>query len=852
MKRALQAAGESKRTLRAWRTRAFLALSIAACVLAPSTALGAPFIWDQDDDAIDDRIETVNVLGFSFSFEGADTLAPQRFEVVRQAGGLYFGAFVVFDHTPTDSDLLLLTSLGMPVLHRYENVPAVRTRATYVQLEAAAGLNGVERIEAVPMLYPQVHDGLAAIGARDPAEHVFPTWAGSGGADGTGVVVAFLDTGINDAPDGAYPGHESLAGRFLGGAEFVHDDSLVDTPIGGSVNPVDRGGSATHSHGTHVAGIALGTGGSSGYAIGVAPGARFVDVKVLNDAGTGTEVAEGIDWCIHNRARNWGAAGHTGIQVINLSLSSIDLTDGNDVVSRLADRAAELGIVVVASVGNGGHDHFVPSPAGSSRTLAIGAMDVQHSGPIGDDTWAPFDNYGPRADDGDSDPSDEQKPDLLAPGVAVLSADGSLVSNGAQYQRLNGTSMAAAFVSGAVAALRSAYPSLTPAQIGDLLRRTARRDLAGAPAGTTGPDPRWRSSIGFGVIDLYAARAEMEQPLRSQPVQLELSASASAISAVLRTQRERGAAAFVLERAPDVGGAPGAFAGYDSVAAAGDSTLADATDRTEYPRSWIVPVGERGTAFWYRVSFTEGGVRYDSPALRFVSPIGPPAATIEFTVVHDAYDHDIAGLISTTGPGGSYSATLPGTRAAYSSEWVTGESTTGTVQWTFRVDVPQGVADRPSSSQPWWLRVDEAGYVNRVGRIAAYKLIWHGTGGDEIYEGGPVPMPTIEGQSVFASIPHATTGVGGLNPSAGPVRFGPNPVVSGSTVSFAVSAPTDRMLDVFDLSGRRVARAPFMPGSSGAIARWTTRNAAGQPIAPGIYLARVGRTEVVRVAVIRR
>jgi subtilisin family serine protease len=816
----------------------------------PSAALGAPFIWDQDDDSIDDRIETVNLYGYSFSFEDADTLAPQRFEVVRQAGGLYFGAYVVFDHMPTDSDLLLLTSLGMPVLHRYENVPAVRTRATYLQIEAAVGQSGVERVEAVPLLYPQVHDGLAAIGARDPAEHVFPTWAGTGGADGTGVAVAILDTGINDAPDGAYPGHESLAGRFLGGAEFVHDDSLLDTPRNGSVNPEDRGGTATHSHGTHVAGITLGTGGASGYAIGVAPGARFVDVKVLNDAGTGTEVGEGIDWCIHNRSRDWGVPGYAGIQVINLSLSSIDRSDGNDVVSRLADRAAELGLVVVASVGNGGHDHFIPSPAGSSRTLAVGAMDVQHTGPIGDDGWATFDNYGPRDGDGDSDPADEQKPDLLAPGVAVLSADGSLVSNGAQYQRLNGTSMAAAFVSGAVAALRSAYPSLTPAQIGDLLRRTARRDLAGTPAETTGADPRWRSSIGFGVVDLYAARLEMEQPQRSQPVQLELSASPTAISAVLRMQRERGAAAFVFERAPDVGGAPGAFAGYDSVAAAGDSSLADATDRVAYSRNWIVPVGERGATFWYRISFTEAGARFDSPAVRFTSPIGPPAATLEFTVVHDAYDHDIAGLLSSTGPGGSWNAALPGTRAAFSGEWVTGESTTGTVEWTFHVDVPQGVADRPSSSQPWWLRVDEAGYVNRVGRITEYRLIWHGAGGDEIYEGGPVPMPTIEGQSVFASIPYATTGVGGPVSPAG-VRFGPNPVVAGSTVSFAVSGSTVRTLDVFDLSGRRVARAPFTPGSSGAIARWTTRSASGQPLAPGIYLARVGGSAVVRVAVIR-
>src|SRR3989442_7979196 len=72
-----------------------------------------------------------------------------------------------------------------------------------------------------------------------------------------------------DAPDGSYPGHESLAGRFLGGAEFVEPDSSLNTSRDGSVNPEDRGGSATQSHGTHVAGIALGTGGASGYAVAV-------------------------------------------------------------------------------------------------------------------------------------------------------------------------------------------------------------------------------------------------------------------------------------------------------------------------------------------------------------------------------------------------------------------------------------------------------------------------------------------------------------------------------------------------------------------------------------------------------
>ena len=853
MKRAFQAARViigADRT-RAIRRLAVFALVCVGCGLISARAFATPFIWDQDKDGIDDRIETVHLLGYSFSFENGDTLARQRIQVLQGTGGLLYGIYVVFDHDPTTSDLSALTALGIAVLHRYESVPAIRSIATFAQVQAAAAMSGVERIEAVPALYPEVRDGAADIGVRDPSERIFPTWAGTGGADGTGVVIAFLDTGINDAPDGAYPGHESLAGRCLGGASFVNGDSLLDTPRDGSVNPVDRGGSSTQSHGTHVAGIALGNGGPSGYATGVAPGARFVDVKVLNDAGTGTAVGDGIDWCIHNRARDWGAPGYAGIQVVNLSLSSLDASDGNDVVSRLADRAVELGLVVVASMGNGGHDHFVPSPAGGSRVLAVGAIDDQHTPDRGDDVWASFDNYGPRADNGDGSALDEQKPDLFAPGVAVLSADGSLQSDGSQYHRLSGTSMSAAFVSGVVAALRSESPSSTPGQIAELLHATARRDLAGSPSGSAGADPRWRSSIGYGVVDLYAARLEMLQPARSQIAQLELTSSASAVLATLHTQRERGAAWFVFERAPDAGGVPGSFAPCDSVPAAGDSSLAGAVDRTSYTRAWSVPANERGVEFWYRVSYTEDGIRRDSPARRFQSPVGPSIATIELTIVHDAYDHDLTGILSASGSGATFNVTLPGTRSARSSDWVTGESTTGSVAWSFRIEVPQGTAGIPTQAAPWWLRVDEGGYLNRDGRITQFDVVWHGAQGDVTYNGGPLPLPTVEGNAVFASIPQGSLAVGGSGSGPGAPRFGPNPVMSGSRVRFEIPGGTSGDLEIFDLAGRRLARSPFIAGSSGAVATWLTRDAAGRPLAPGIYLARWGSRGSARVAVIR-
>ncbi|HET7226074.1 MAG TPA: S8 family serine peptidase [Candidatus Eisenbacteria bacterium] len=844
--------------------RALTVLALVALVALPAIAWATPFIWDQDGDGLDDRVESVHLLGYSYAFQSGDTLQPQRIQVVRAGGGLVFGVYVEYDHPVTATDIAALTALGMPALHVYQALPAVRTLATFAQAQAAVALAGVTRVEAVPMIYPMVRAGAADLGVRDPSGQVFPTWSLVGGSDGAGQVIAFLDTGINDAPDGTWPGHESLLGRFVGGASFVNGDSISDTPIDGSENPEDRGGAATHAHGTHVAGIALGSGGSTGYCMGVAPGARFVDVKVLNDAGVGAYVADGLDWCIHNRSRSWGITGATGISVVNMSLSSTDPSDGNDFVSELAERAVQLGIVVVASMGNAGQHPFVPSPAAGRGVIAVGAMDDQRTGLPEDDVWSADGDYGPRADDGDGDASDEQKPDLLAPGIAVLSANGDMTTDGAQYQRLSGTSMSAAFVSGIAAALRGDDAALTPGQVAALLRATARRDLAGTPPGATGIDPRWSAPLGFGVPDLYAARLELLQPDHSQVVALEFAGDSSRITATLRTQRERNTAQFVFERAPDQGGTPGAFAPYDSVAAAGDSSLTGVVDRTTYTRVWNVTAPERGVTFWYRVAWWEGATRFASPARTFTSPVGPSPATIQLTVVHNAWDHDVSGQVSVgTAPTGLASATpsgassssasfpLPGTAAAVSSDWVDGVSETGNIEWTFDIPVPAGVADAwlpPTPSYPWTLTLHEGGYLDRSGRLTGFRIIWHAPGGDQVFEGGPVPQQTLEGQSITATVPQSAAGVG---PAARPLAFAcaPNPVRAGASVTFTFASPlAASAVLIADAGGRIVARVPVHAGA----ARWNGRDGAGRPVAPGMYFARAGTRASARFAVLGR
>ncbi|TMQ73343.1 MAG: hypothetical protein E6K81_04915 [Candidatus Eisenbacteria bacterium] len=839
-------------------------LFLAAVFLHAPAAIAAPFIWDQDQDRIDDRIETIHVSGYDLAFEQANPLLRKRIDVGVAPAGLVFGVYVEFANPVTTADLLALTALGMPVLDRFEELPVLRSSGSFAQIQAAAALAGVDRVEAVPILYPDLHEGAASIGARDPSGQVFPTWTGMGGAAGEGVVVAILDSGINDAPEGPYPGHESLIGRCVGGADFTQADSLLNTGRDASVNPSDHGGDATRAHGTHVAGIILGNGGATGFATGIAPQARFVDVKVLNDLGVGSGVAEALDWCIHNRARDWGGdPADQGIDVINLSLSSPDASDGNDLAARLAACAVQHDIVVVGSIGNQGRDHFVPSPAAGDRVLAVGALDTQRSALNGDDVFASFSDVGPRAGDGDLDAADEEKPDLLAPGVAVLSADGSLTSDGAQYQRLSGTSMAAAFVSGAAAALRSAFPALTPEQVARVLLATAYRPLGAVPPGLPGADPGWYSPVGFGAVDLYAALLELTQPERSQVRRLELAGSASQITATLRTMRERGAAHFVFERAPEVAGGPGAFAALDSVPAAGDSSLADGSNMSVYVRTWEVPANERGVPFWYRVATTEDQVRWEGPSRRFVSPLGPPVATVEVTVVHDAYDHDLDAAIEV---GGSASLMaqetsppalvypLPASSAAVASEWVTGASTTGNVAWTFAVDLPAGEVEAtlpPDGAHPWRLRVTDGGYLNRVGRITDYRVIWHAAGGDQTFLGGPVPLQTIEGATVYAAAPVPVVGVDGPT-AVSRLRAGPNPVPGGGAVTFALPVVPREDLRVYDLAGRAVGRARFTGHAGVWEARWEARDAAGAPLRSGLYFARVQGSGAVRLAVLAR
>ncbi|MEV8568757.1 type VII secretion-associated serine protease mycosin [Streptomyces sp. NPDC051322] len=271
---------------------------------------------------------------------------------------------------------------------------------------------------------------------------------------GKGVTVAVLDTGVdNTNPD--------LAGQVLTGKDFIGFGAR-------------RGDRSWARHGTAMAGIIAGHGHGPGHEdgiMGIAPEARILPVRVILEgsdpaikkahASRGDALADGIRW----------AADH-GADVINLSLGDDSASAHPEPTQDSAIQyALAKGVVVVVSAGNKGEDGDpVSYPAAYPGVIAVTAVD----------------RYGTHA----SFSTRHWYATVSAPGDDVVIADPDH-----KYYLGWGTSAASAFVSGAVALVRAAYPDLTPVQIRKLLTDTARN----APQG--GRD----DARGYGIVDTAAA-----------------------------------------------------------------------------------------------------------------------------------------------------------------------------------------------------------------------------------------------------------------------------------------------------------------------------------------------------------
>jgi serine protease AprX len=291
------------------------------------------------------------------------------------------------------------------------------------------------------------------------------------GYDGEGIGIAVIDSG-------AAASHDDLAGAsggprlaafvdFVNGREAAYDD---------------------YGHGTHVAGIVAGNGfDSNGARSGIAPGTHLVVLKALGAGGTGfiSDVIAAIDFAVANKDA-------LNIRIINLSVATgVYESYNTDPLTVAARRAVEAGIVVVAAAGNNGRDPQgrthrggITAPGNAPWVLTVGASSHMGTADRSDDTIASFSSRGPTAVDRTA------KPDVVAPGVGIESLSGpdsTLYSTRAAYLlpgtiatafmpylSLSGTSMSAPVVTGTIALMLQANPSLTPNAVKAILQYTAQ------------------------------------------------------------------------------------------------------------------------------------------------------------------------------------------------------------------------------------------------------------------------------------------------------------------------------------------------------------------------------------------
>ena len=235
------------------------------------------------------------------------------------------------------------------------------------------------------------------------------------GYDGRGVTVAVIDSGIMDS-------HPDLHGKIKGKDRVVYEENFVTAAKDRTKAPDEYG------HGTHVAGILGGDGSmSSGPKYsrtfrGIAPQVRFVNLKVLDEYGVGSD--SGVIAAIQRAIE---LKDTYDIRVINLSLGRPVVESYLfDPLCQAVEQAWKAGIVVVVAAGNEGRGTAedwgygtISAPGNDPYVITVGAMNDKRTLTRSDDVIASYSSKGPTLFD------HVVKPDLVAPGNRIVATEQS-------------------------------------------------------------------------------------------------------------------------------------------------------------------------------------------------------------------------------------------------------------------------------------------------------------------------------------------------------------------------------------------------------------------------------------------
>ena len=403
---------------------------------------------------------TLFMLGTGIAFARHPKVAA---DLEGKPAGAIVDIIVQYNKVPDAASRLMISARGGILKRDLGGLKASAYSITAGVLESLANDPDVTYISPDRPVRGMLNLSVAAINALAPATF---------GMTGLGIGVAEIDSGITQNAD-------------LTGGRVVYEESFLGDGITQDA----------YGHGTHVAGILGGTGkNSGGLYTGVAPGITIVNLRVLDQNGSGQDsnVIAAIQRAIQLKSKY-------NIRVINLSLGRAVFESYTlDPLCQAVEAAWKVGIVVVVAAGNEGRNDSanthgygtIAAPGNDPYVITVGAMKTMGTPARTDDFIASYSAKGPT-------PIDHiVKPDLVAPGnrvVSILSPNSTLytmfpaseVLNGA-YFTLSGTSMAAPMVSGAAALMLEMQPGLTPDQVKARMMKTAYKQF---PVSSVAVDP---------------------------------------------------------------------------------------------------------------------------------------------------------------------------------------------------------------------------------------------------------------------------------------------------------------------------------------------------------------------------
>lgn len=520
------------------RTIARLSLSAAALLLC--TQLQAGTI----DNALTERVATApadSYIDVIVRFTGS--VDPRSFkdkDVKKRAKDMIKALKQVADKQDVKDLRSDLRALGAEKVVDLWIISGIAVSVRADKVDELASKQIVERVslDAETAIPAAVGDwspeaNLQAIGAQE-------LW--SDGYDGNGIVIATMDTGVD-------ANHPDIGPAFRGGGNSWFD------PHGEHATPYDAL-STSGGHGTHVMGLLIG-GDASGNAVGVAPGAEWIAVKMFNDAGGASysDIHQGYQWLLDP---DGNSNTHDVPDIVNNSwFLDEPATPCNPEFE--ADIAAlkAAGIAMVFAAGNTGPAAGSSvSPANNAGGFAVGAVD---SGEAVIGTSA----RGPSACDGGT------FPEIAAPGQGVTTTDHTSGLPIPFTTTSTGTSIAAPHVSSGMALLKQAFPNATVSQLESAITESA------VDLGASGPD----NDYGHGLLDLVAAHVWLDENSGSpQPGDLQFSepaysADENSTSITITVSRTGGSAGDVTVDYATSDGT--ATAGDDYAAASGTLSFLD-------------------------------------------------------------------------------------------------------------------------------------------------------------------------------------------------------------------------------------------------------------------------------------